>query len=220
MPGGVKVGEEADRIRIEAGGLRLTFRHADERWDHAFALGEGFGGAASSVEGGDATRVISPAYQEIQRHASDQGVVFLLTGQAGPHHYSAVVKARCDGGAFVVEFDVADRCRAPVEVLAATYLVRLGSSDLVEAGPDRVVWGGPELGHGRLEFAGGEAESIALAEAGRCATRVQSLARIVPSTHTQRLYYRWRWTPPDPQRPPTNPPPAGAAGDVSFARPS
>lgn len=196
---GLELDGSGDRVAIEGSGLRFTFRRRGDRWEHALALGEGFGGVASSVEGDstrdDPARVVSPAYQDIQRHADDPAIVLLLTGQSGPHHYSAVVTARRDGPSLVVELDVADRCRAAIEVLAATYLVRLGSNSLVDAGPDRVVWGGDELGQGRLEFAADASDSVALAEAGRCATRVQALARIVPSTHTQRLYYRWRWTP-------------------------
>jgi hypothetical protein len=97
----------------------------------------------------------------------------------------------------VLGVDIADRCRSTVEVLAATYLVQLGSSDLIDAGPGRVLWGGGALGQGRLEFTtDGGAGSVALAEAGRRATRVQALAALDPSTHTQRLYYSWRWTPP------------------------
>jgi hypothetical protein len=99
----------------------------------------------------------------------------------------------------VVDVDVADRCRAPVEILAATYLVQLGSSALidVDAGAEGIAWGGDPLGGGRLEFRGGGGADIALAEAGRRAARVQALARLVPATdhHTRRLVYSWRWTP-------------------------
>jgi hypothetical protein len=96
----------------------------------------------------------------------------------------------------VVDVDIADRCRAAIDALAATYLIQLGSSDLVEADPRRIVWRGPGLGQGRLEFTTGGEHQVALAEAGRQATRVQALARIVPTTYTQRLFYSWRWTPP------------------------
>jgi hypothetical protein len=192
-----------DRQTIRAPGLRLAFRRGGERWAHALAVGDGTSdvliGVAESVEGDpdrdDPARVISPAYQDVQPHFTEGNTCALLTGQSTPHHFSAVVTARRDGPSTVVEVDVADRCRGPVEVLAATYLVQLGSSDLVDAGPDRIVWGGEALGHGRLEFSAGGVDDVAMAEAGRRATRVQALARLVPSTHTQRLFYSWRWTP-------------------------
>ncbi|MDR3633712.1 MAG: hypothetical protein P4L84_07730 [Isosphaeraceae bacterium] len=199
VPPGLELEESGDCIAIEGSGLRFTFQRQGERWEHALSLSNGTGAVAASVEGDaardDPARVVSPAYQEVHRHPADQGFLLLLTGQSGPHHYSAVVTARREGRSFIVEFDVADRCRSAVEVLAATYLVRMGSSDLVEAGPDGVVWGGAAVGQGRLEFGADASDSVALAEAGRCAMRVQALARIEPSTHTQRLHYRWRWTP-------------------------
>lgn len=198
-PAGLKLRESDDRVAMEAPGFCLTFQRQGDRWEQTLSLADGSQAVASSVEGDvardDAARVVSPTYQEIHRHSSDDGVVLLLTGRSGPHHYSAVIAARCQGPGLAIEFDVADRCRAPLEVLSATYLVPLGSSDLVEAGPDFVVWGGAALGPGRLEFAADGGGSVALAEAGRRAARVQALARIAPSTHTQRLHYRWRWTP-------------------------
>ena len=203
-----------DRQAIVAPGLRLTFRRTGHRWAHALAIGvddgegegdgEGeprrFDGIAATVEGepsrDNPARVVSPAYQDVQPHFADGHVCALLTGQSTPHHFSAVVTARCVGPDVSIAVDVADRCREPVEVLAATYLVQLGSSDLIDAGPERVVWGGDALGQGRLEFTTtGGVDSVALSEAGRRATRVQAIARLVPSTHTRRLFYCWRWTP-------------------------
>jgi hypothetical protein len=192
-----------DRQTIHAPGLRLTFRRGGERWAHALAVGDGTSdlliGVAESVEGDtdrdDPARVISPAYQDVQPHFAEGNTCALLTGQSTPHHFSAVVTARRDGPSTVVEVDVADRCRGPIDVLAATYLVQLGSGDLVDAGPGRIIWGGQALGRGRLELTAGGASDLAMAEAGRRATRVQALARLDPATYTQRLVYSWRWTP-------------------------
>jgi hypothetical protein len=139
--------------------------------------------------------VISPAYQEIHEHPVTGGIRVLLTGQSTPHHFSAVITAYAELEGFLIAFDVADRCRQPVEAIAATYLVRLGSSDLMDAGPGRVVWGGESLHHGRLEFEADDPATAALSEAGRRASRVQVLARLVPATATHRLGYRWRWIP-------------------------
>jgi hypothetical protein len=200
---GFKFVEAADRRALVAPGLRLTFARLGQRWTHALAVGAGsafvVNGVACAVEGdidgGDPSRVVSPAYQEIEPHPCEAGLRALLTGQSATHHFSAVVTVRRDGDGTAVDLDVADRCRSPVEVLAGTYLVQLGSSDLLDAGPERVVWGGDALGRGRLEFSTVAPNTIALAEAGRRATRVQALARIVPTTFTQRLAYQWRWTP-------------------------
>jgi hypothetical protein len=197
-----------DRRILLAPGLRLEFRRAGEPWTHGLLVGGGahqrFTLIAAAVEGdpacGDPARIVSPVYQDFQDHPvpEGEGVCALLTGQSTPHHFSAVVTARYEGpgAGAAVTFDVADRCRAPIAVLAATYLVSLDSGALIDAGPQRIVWGGEALGHGRLEFSTGGAGDLALAEAGRQATRVQAIARLVPTTHTQRLGYTWRWTPP------------------------
>jgi hypothetical protein len=144
----------------------------------------------------DPARVVSPVFQDLQNHAVESGLCALLTGQATPHHFSGVVTAHREGPCYVIDVDIADRCRTPIEFLAATYLVDLGSSDLIDADAERIVWGGPALGEGRLEFSSNGLDVVALAEAGRRACRVQALARLDPTTHTQRLFYSWRWTPP------------------------
>jgi hypothetical protein len=193
---------DEDRRVILAPGLSLEFLRDGDRWNHTLAVGGGQGLLAvigRSIEadpsGGDPARVMNPVYQEIEEHLLEAGRCVLLTGQSTPHHFSAVVTARQEGASTVVEFDIADRCRAPIDVLAATYLVHLDSSDLIDANSERIVWGGDALGKGRLEFATRGSNDVALAEAGRRASRVQALARIVPGTYTQRLFYSWRYTP-------------------------
>jgi hypothetical protein len=94
----------------------------------------------------------------------------------------------------VVDIDVADRCRGPVESLAATYLVRLDSGALVDASPEIIAWNSGDPSPGRLELIAEPPSRVALAEAGRQATRVQVLAAIEPGAFTHRLRYRWRWT--------------------------
>jgi hypothetical protein len=190
---------------ISAPGMKLTFIRAGVRWTHSLTLTVTcplvcFEPIARAVEGDptrdDPARVVSPVYQDIQDHPVQEGVCVLLTGQATPHHFSAVVTARRDGPSHLIEVDIADRCRAPIDVLAATYRVELGSNELIDAGPERIVWGGASLGPSRLEFSTRGVDDVALAEAGR-ATRVQAVARLVPATYTQRLFYSWRWTPAD-----------------------
>jgi hypothetical protein len=194
----------SQRQWLLAPGLRLELRHTGDRWTHGISIAAGparpFVLVAASVEGDlahpDPRRVVSPVYQDLRDHAVPEGECVLLTGQATPHHFSAVLTARCDGPSAVVAVDAADRCRGPIDALAATYVLPLGSSALVDATADQIVWGGAALGDGRLELAVGAAGTLALAEGGRQATRVQALARLAPETHTQRLIYCWRWTPP------------------------
>ena len=198
---------EAEDRRVIAGlGLRLTCLWTGERWTHLFerddpetpANAEPLGEAAESDPARpNRLRVTSPTYQELHEHPMPGGVRILLTGQETPHIFSAVVTAQIHNGDLVIEFDVADRCREAVEILGAMYLVRLDSSALVDASPGRIAWEGGPLGQGRLEFevVDPESGSVSLAEAGRRASRVQALARIRPNDHTQRLHYRWRWSP-------------------------
>ena len=99
---------------------------------------------------------------------------------------------RPDG--LMLDVDVADRCRSPVENLAATYTVRLDSGKLADAGPEAITWDNVGAGVGRLEIEAVAPSTLVLAEAGRSATRVQVLAAIQPGSFTHRLHYRWRWT--------------------------
>ncbi len=204
-----------DRFVMGGPGGQVTFIRIGDRWTHhlAFRPAPEAGAAAAAlistveVEPGrdDPTRVVSPVYQELARHefVGDhiQGVCVLLTGHLHRHHFSASVSLYRDqesAGSVVLEIDVADRCRAPVLALAATYLVRLGSSELADAGQHSITWTGfapePEPGPTRLELRCDPPGSLALAEAGRNATRVQVLAAIDPALFTHRLRYRWRWS--------------------------
>jgi hypothetical protein len=202
-----------DRVSLRMPGGRLDFWRIGERWTHelrliqtAWALPVDWPAVvASSVETDpqhdDPRRIVSPVYQEIQRHefSSDQlrGQCVLLTGRAFRHNFSAAITMAhdVDEPAFIVlDIDVADRCREPVESLAATYLVRLGSSELVDAGPHAVCWSGGSIGPSRLELRSEPPARLALAEAGRQASRVQVLGTIRPGEFTHRLRYRWRWS--------------------------
>jgi hypothetical protein len=193
--------ESDDRAVMCGPGLQVTFARTGGRWTHRLEFDgiEVVLAVESDPERDDAARVVSPVYQEIQHHdiLNAPGLCALLTGQLAQHHFSAAVSLFRDleqPNHLVLDIDVADRCRAPVESLAATYLVRLDSGALVDAGPKRIVWnpGGPS--RGRLELDVEPPSVLALAEAGRHATRVQALAAIQTGTFTHRLRYRWRWT--------------------------
>jgi hypothetical protein len=216
MPVGEFSWEEGDdRVIIGAPCARITFLRRDDRWIHEITLTDDSGERASmsaswlvkSLECGldhaDPQRIVSPVYQEIHRHEVPgqkfRAVRVLLTGHLFEHHFSAAVSVMPDPQEprfAVLEFDVADRCRAPVQVLAATYVVAAGSNELVDAGPHGVVWTGlgPGVAKIRMEMRCEPPVTLAMAEAGRQATRVQALAAIDPSLFTHRLAYRWRWS--------------------------
>jgi len=206
--------ESEDRLVIDAIRARITFLRHDDRWTHEIAFSDEPGAIASAgvswlvkslecaPDHGDPGRIVSPVYQEIHRHElphDEFGAArVLLTGRLFEHHFSAAVSMIRDPDepSFgVLEFDVADRCRAPVEVLAATYLVNAGSSELATAGPQAIVWTGlvPGVETTRLEIRCDPPSALVMAEAGRQATRVQALAAIDPGLFTHRLTYRWRW---------------------------
>ena len=202
----------AEECVISGPGARITFVRSGDRWTHDLNLGVDSAASdvsqtiASTVETpsdhDDPTRIISPVYQELHRHEFSgdklRGICLLLTGRLFQHHFSAAVSHFLDPAEpefVVLDYDIADRCRSPVSALAATYLVRLGSSDLVDADSSTISWAGPNLGPGvnTLELRCDPPGSLALAEAGRQATRVQALAAIHPTLFTHRLRYRWRW---------------------------
>ncbi|QEH38240.1 hypothetical protein OJF2_68380 [Aquisphaera giovannonii] len=199
-----------DRVVVEAAGARLAFLREGDRWIHSLAF-EVAGMATQPAPAApliatvetpsdhdDPARVISPVYQGLHRHDLGDGnaVCILLTGLLHLHYFSASVVCRIDPatGGVEVDFDVADRCRSPVSALAATYLVGLSSSDLADAGPHRVAWHLADPAS-RLELTAEPPEALALAEAGRRASRVQVVAAIDAAGFTHRLRYRWRWGP-------------------------
>lgn len=206
--------ESDDRVVVRGPEARMTFLRLGDRWIHHLSFGRLQSNApnadadaeelASTEESDprqdDPARVVSPVYQELHRHTfagdAGRGVCLLLTGKLFHHHFSAVVTIADDpdrAGGVIVDFDVADRCRAEVATLAATYLVRLGSSGLRDAGAHAIAWTGDRLGDGLLTMEPDAGATLALAEAGRRCTRAQALAKLEPGSFTHRLRYRWRW---------------------------
>lgn len=161
--------------------------------------------ADSSEEGIQADqgrRIENPVYQELVPHefhaGSSPGLCALLTGSSLNHHFSAVFSLYRDAetlDCIVLDVDVADRCRGPVEKLAATYLVSgksLGGEPR-QSSPTSLQWQGEAPHSGRIELI-----AIPLATVDRLMSPsgdvcAQILARIDPESHTQRLRYRWRW---------------------------
>jgi hypothetical protein len=193
-----------DSRMLQAPGVRLAFRWLGDRWTHALEVttsssAPGWLRVACALEG-DPSRsergvVMSPAYQEIERHAFELGVRALLTGQSGLHHFSAVVTARDLDACVMLDFDLADRCRAPVYKFASTYDVPLDAADLIDAGPERIVWGGDALGSARLELIADSPTQLTLATSDPGVCRVQAFAQIDHNSFTNRCIYHWRWTP-------------------------
>ncbi len=193
-----------DRAVMAAPGLDVIFTRAGPCWAHHLELlHQGKLEVAATVEydpeRDHPARIVSPVYQELQFHAlSDtEGLCALLTGHLHQHHFSAAIRLFADPeqlDTLVLDIDVADRCRARVENLAATYTVHLTSSALADASPEKIVWNLEGPIEGQLELAAHPPATLALVEAGRAATRVQAVAAIERETLTHRLRYGWRWT--------------------------
>jgi hypothetical protein len=192
-----------DELSLLGPEFGVAFHRGGDQWTHAvFSLEPGVVLAKSAPDcpgSDDHACIADPVYQDAQLHGAIRGpaLCLLLTGNCHNHHFSAAVTLARDMDrpcTARLDFDVADRCRANVESLAATYLVGLDSGALVAADPERIAWEVADPIPGRLELVAGPSAMLALAEAGRKAARVQILARIQPGAFTHRLRYGWRWT--------------------------
>jgi hypothetical protein len=200
---GFRYDQSEDRADLAGLGMRLAFARAGAVWTHGlFVTGKDEIEVVRAVESDpdrdDPGRVVSPVYQDVQRHQGVDGssLCLLATGTLYQHHFSAVITLGVDRdrpAGVVLEIDVADRCRRAVEILAATYTVRLDSGALAAAGTEAIAWDITRGTAGRLEIEAVAPSTLVLAEAGRSATRVQVLAALQPGSFTHRLHYRWRW---------------------------
>jgi hypothetical protein len=185
-------------------GMRVAFTRVGPLWAHALVVPRADSLALvqtvdNDPDHGEAARVVSPVYQEIHRHESgaNSSLCLLLTGTFFQHHFSAAITLGIDPqqpDSQILDVDVADRCRTHVATLAATYTVRLDSGALKDASPQAITWDAFGSDEHRLELLAIAPSTLALAEAGRNATRVQILAAIESGSFTHRLRYRWRWT--------------------------
>ncbi len=182
----------------------VGFRRLGVRWAEVI-LGPGSSDGLASAyivatEDQDPARLINPVYQEAHLHRpdDDSNPCLLMTGRAFDHHFSAAITLASDparSSRISLDMDVADRCRSPVQLLSATYIVPLDSGALVDAAPDRIIWQVQDPVPGRLELTAITPLSRSRwPRPGRQATRVQVLAPIQPGTFTHRLRYRWCWT--------------------------
>jgi hypothetical protein len=199
-------------------GVRLDLLAANG-WTHTFDLfaeGESTAGSIRQpqlvsvhpvseydMDPADPSRVLNPVYQDFARHELPRdrgtGLCLLLTGSCLEHHFSAVFslyRDRCMPSRIVFDADIADRCRAPIRMLAATYDVShiQGKSQLIDASPDRMAWSGGPLGEGLLELIADRPAMLAPPELHDSGNWVRAQAWINPDGFTQRLRYRWCWT--------------------------
>jgi hypothetical protein len=196
--------EAPDRASMCGLGMRVAFTRDGPLWAHTLSAPRAGSPALVQTvnidpDHDDPSRVVSPVYQESHRHESGAhpGLCLLLTGTFFQHHFSAAVTLGIDPerpDSPVLDVDVADRCRGNVAILAATYTVRLDSGALTAASSQAITWDAFGPDDIRLELVAIAPSTLALAEAGRNAMRVQVLAAIDPASFTQRLRYCWRWT--------------------------
>lgn len=186
------------RHAFRAGGVALDFAWRDDRWVHEFGAEPGLMlPRAATVEThphrADPARVVSPVYQQAHvETGADGSERMLMIGQSGPHHFSAAFTIRTDGHETTVDVDVADRCRSPIEAMAATYTVSPGEPP-VDGDPERrFVWQSPA---GRCSLEVEPPARLAIESAGYGnVLMAQVVAGLDPASHTQRFRYRWRWS--------------------------
>jgi hypothetical protein len=199
-----------ERFRIDEGESHLTitwrialgfFRHED-CWTHYFGVVINPFGAHDHAgfalewnpDRDDPERVVSPVFQELQlQHDGEGRPHVLLLGMAGTHHFSAAFVCDEVDGVSRISVDVADRCRvAGAGFVASTYHLALDSGRLAEADESSIAWNHDE---GRLVLTAGPGTRLAMAEAGRQATRVQAMPEIGVVGATRRWQYSWELIP-------------------------
>jgi hypothetical protein len=183
-------------------GVGLLFLRKDDRWVHVVqATRPPFLSRPLIVAShewdearDDPERVASPVFQELQLHRDADGRPHvLLLGMSGAHHFSADFLCEDRDGMSRIAVDVAERCRrADASFHASTYDVDLDSGQLAAADASTIAW---DADAGRLTLAAGPSTSLAMAEAGRRATRVQALAEIGVVVATRRWQYSWSLAP-------------------------
>jgi hypothetical protein len=157
------------------------------------------------IDPADPAVVFNPVYQELVKHeltgGKGPGLCVLLTGSAFQHHFSAVFslyRDRARPSSIVLDVDLADRSRAPIKTLAATYSIHhiegKPETEIIGATSGAVAWRGGPLGDGMLEMLPEPPARLAWSDARLLAKFVRVEARIDIQTFTQRLRYRWRWT--------------------------
>jgi hypothetical protein len=154
------------------------------------------------MEKSQGRRIENPVYQELVRHElSDEtrpGLCALLTGSSFNHHFSAVFSLYRDAETprcIVLDVDVADRCRGPVEKLAATYIItgRALGAETTRCTAGSAGWRGAAARQGLFELIADPPATVDVSTGSSADIRAEIRAGIDPEIHTQRLRYRWRW---------------------------
>ena len=196
-PAWFQVDREGDHLVIETRGLSIRFDRPDDRWTHAILAPRTLDGPpetiARAVEWsptpGEPDRVAGPVFQEMQMQLDPEGrPQILLLGMSGRHHFSGVFTLSKTANGITLAVDVVDRCRGELAALASTYTVALHSGDLVASDQTSVTW---SLDGCRLDFTAGDSTQLALAEAGRGATRVQAIWVESGKSQSRRWQYDW-----------------------------
>jgi hypothetical protein len=195
--------ETEDGIALCGPGPRLVFTRHAGLWTHSLLLPEERCNELASAleipaESTNSGRFVKPIFDELVPHENNQGpgLCLLLTGRQFHHHFSAVVTIGLDPerhNAVMLDFDVADRCRGPVESLAASYLVQLCENSIVDVGPESMTWENVGGSASRLELTAFAPSVLGRTAASRNAVSVDVFAQIRPGNFTHRLHYRWRW---------------------------
>jgi hypothetical protein len=184
--------QSEDRVQMHGPGARLVVTRMGAVWTHSLVLAGDPGveivrAVETDPERDDPGRIVSPVYQEIQRHQASglAGLCLLATGTLARHHFSAVITLGNDpdrAGGLMLDVDV-----------AATYSVNLDTGALRDAGEQGIEWEILEGSIRNLELEAVAPSTLALAEAGRTAMRAQVVAAIKTGSFTHRVHYRWRW---------------------------
>ena len=201
---------------IVASCFELRFWWHEDRWRHEI-VSTAAAASLPRVAAVEATvdleghhRIVSPTYQQIHldEDRAAGSVRAFLVGQSGPHHFSAAFHVQERPHGAVVDVDVADRCLAPVEYLAATYHVEASHGSWTEethaesdpgstidpaVAARRAIVLTCEHPHARLIFEADHPGRHLAEEAGHGSVRVQALAHAAAADRTHRFRYRWRW---------------------------
>jgi hypothetical protein len=186
------------RWSIRTPNLRLEFQSTPAGWMHWIEVrtNSEWVEVARSVERdpelGDARRVVSPTYQDIEFQDGTDHLGTLLLGQFGPHHFSAVCAVWQRENAVGIDVDVADRCRTAVDLLACTYRLPFQDKATIAVSEERVAWLHPA---GELVLEGLGSTRVAVLGSETLGTAVQVSPQINQADLTHRCIYRWIWQP-------------------------
>src|SRR5437016_415849 len=123
-----------ERQSIITPSLRLTFQQLNDQWTHTLELtnlpGIPLVQALLNSDLPHPPELHGPTYQQISFQRRADRCEALLIGQSQKHHFSAVFAVSEQGDDVLVEVDVADRRRNPVEGFGCAYVVSAKWGDI------------------------------------------------------------------------------------------